>query len=48
MDQCDSCGNKGTAWCWGCEHRCPGLEQFDFYQRIKPKDLSNTKIEEAA
>lgn len=47
MDKCDSCKNKSTAWCCGCEHRQPGLEQFDFYQRVKSKDSSNTENEEA-
>ena len=32
MKKCDSCANRGTGWCRGCEHRCPGLEQYDFYQ----------------
>lgn len=35
MGKCDSCKNKGTAWCCGCEHRQPGLEQFGFYQAQK-------------
>ena len=47
MDNCDSCKNKGTAWCLGCEHRYPRLDQFDFYQRAKLEDSSNTKSEEA-
>lgn len=47
MGKCDSCKNKGTAWCRGCEHRYPGLDQFDFYQRAKLEDSSNTKSEEA-
>ena len=34
MKKCDSCANKGTGWCLGCEHNFPGLEQFDLYQEI--------------
>ncbi|MCB7039834.1 MULTISPECIES: hypothetical protein [Eubacteriales] len=32
MKKCDTCANRNTRWCNGCEHNFPGLEQFDFYQ----------------
>ena len=46
MDKCDSCKNKGTAWCRGCEHRQSGLEQFDFYQEKESKNPPENKNEE--
>lgn len=35
MKPCDTCANRGTLWCGGCEHSLPGLEQFDFYQSVR-------------
>ena len=32
MKKCDTCANRNTRWCNGCEHNFPGLEQSDFYQ----------------
>lgn len=32
MKKCDTCANRSTRWCNGCEHNFPVLEQFDFYQ----------------
>lgn len=43
MDKCNSCKNKSTAWCCGCEHRQPGLEQFDFYVEIDTKNTFDTE-----
>lgn len=33
--KCETCANRGTAWCEGCEYNYPGLNQFDFYQELK-------------
>jgi len=44
MRKCDTCKNQGTAWCKGCEYNFPGVDQFDFYQEIKPEE--NTSEEE--
>lgn len=47
MEKCDSCKNKGTAWCRDCEYWQPGLEQFDFYQEKESKNQPDNKNEEA-
>ena len=39
--KCQTCANRGTAWCGGCEHNFPGLEQFDFYQESKESGASD-------
>lgn len=33
--KCETCANRGSGWCKGCEHNSPGLDQFDFYQEMK-------------
>lgn len=33
--KCETCANRGTAWCKGCEHNFPSLDQFDFYQKLE-------------
>ena len=33
--KCRTCQNRHTPWCKGCEHNFPGLDQFDFYQKIE-------------
>lgn len=38
MKKCETCANQNTAWCKGCEHNFPGLEQFDFYQERKESE----------
>jgi len=32
---CNKCSNQDTAWCKGCEHNFPGVDQFDFFREIK-------------
>lgn len=35
---CETCANRETPWCKGCEYKVPGLDQFDFYQKLmEPK-----------
>ena len=41
MTKCDTCENKKTGWCRGCEHNFPGVDQFDFYQEIRPNHASH-------
>lgn len=43
MKKCETCALQDTAWCKGCEHNFPGLEQFDFYQEQKGSENSNGK-----
>lgn len=34
MELCETCRNRGSAWCRSCDRIAPGLERFDFYQKI--------------
>ncbi len=43
MKKCETCANRNTAWCKGCEHKFPGLEQFDFYQEQKESEDGDGK-----
>ncbi len=43
MEKCKICANQNTAWCKGCEHRVPGLEQFDFFQEQKESEGDDGK-----
>lgn len=36
--KCETCANRHTPWCSGCEYNFPGLEQFDFYQEVKKNE----------
>lgn len=43
MEKCKTCALQDTAWCKGCEHKFPGLEQFDFYQEQKESEGNDGK-----
>jgi len=40
--KCETCANRNTPWCKGCEYNFPGLEQFDFYSKVRV-DKENDK-----